>query len=564
MSFNNSRFIFHIHRGNDVFTQSAIMSEVEQTVSDILEAEMLAGCGYPEDNGQEWRGKEPVTRPAGHQRPPETTRPNQARASKCSSRATATDLATRIILPPPTFFFFFLSFSLSLFLFPSRYVLMSNLISSFIIDPVVRQARRFSGALPPSEDNAHAGRRSLSHANIARPSPLHSPPSTSEHSLQDARVENVQSSRTENDPTSLLDHVRLSSLQAGGQNASSTAIVDDNDSDGESRTGNDGVDENDGTAQAHGPRLAPAFVLSSTSGLPVNVPVDASMPSDSNRLLDAEFGQLNIRSSPVDIPNTDASTRRHADTIPISSPLNAPSISESLPADDGMRHLRARIHEIRSLTMADADKARMMHSLMTERYNLLRPQSPNSFVSNDRPFTPTSGQSIFSDIHASSPTSLASDIDSENPFNLRPGDTDPTYRVYTLDQSLDDIGEEDLDTFDDGPAFGCQHYKRNVKVQCFHCRRWYTCRNCHDAVEDHNLERAKTRNMLCMACGTPQRAGEHCIECGTVAAWYYCDICKLWDDDSSKKIYHCIDCGICRKGEGVGRDYFHCKVRCLI
>ena len=36
--------------------------------------------------------------------------------------------------------------------------------------------------------------------------------------------------------------------------------------------------------------------------------------------------------------------------------------------------------------------------------------------------------------------------------------------------------------------------------------------------------------------------------------------CKLWDDDPEKKIYHCDDCGICRIGAGLGKDFFHCKV----
>ena len=36
--------------------------------------------------------------------------------------------------------------------------------------------------------------------------------------------------------------------------------------------------------------------------------------------------------------------------------------------------------------------------------------------------------------------------------------------------------------------------------------------------------------------------------------------CKLWDDDPHKSIYHCNDCGICRIGKGLGKDFFHCKV----
>ena len=38
-------------------------------------------------------------------------------------------------------------------------------------------------------------------------------------------------------------------------------------------------------------------------------------------------------------------------------------------------------------------------------------------------------------------------------------------------------------------------------------------------------------------------------------AQYYCDRCKLWDDDSTP-IYHCYECGICRVGHGLGKDFF--------
>jgi uncharacterized CHY-type Zn-finger protein len=143
---------------------------------------------------------------------------------------------------------------------------------------------------------------------------------------------------------------------------------------------------------------------------------------------------------------------------------------------------------------------------------------------------------------------------------LREGDTNPTYRIVAPHNSADH-GEEEEDEAAEGElVFGCQHYKRNVKVQCYECKRWYTCRHCHDAVEDHNLNRSRTQHMLCMACGTPQKAAEYCKNCDLETACYYCDICKLWDNNSKKKIYHCPDCGICRRGEGLGKDFYHCKV----
>lgn len=65
--------------------------------------------------------------------------------------------------------------------------------------------------------------------------------------------------------------------------------------------------------------------------------------------------------------------------------------------------------------------------------------------------------------------------------------------------------------------------------------------------------------MVCMHCSTIQPAAQNCNACKVQLAHYYCDICKLWDDDPRKTIYHCLDCGICRIGRGLGDDFYHCK-----
>lgn len=249
----------------------------------------------------------------------------------------------------------------------------------------------------------------------------------------------------------------------------------------------------------------------------------------------------------------------------------------SLPADDGMASLRRKIHEIREMAASSEDKARRLHALMTESYvahmpHLARPQSPASFGDHERPFTPNSPHSPgeFSGAQSPrSPASFADSIDPSNPYNLQEGDKVPTYRPsrsrrpsteYEVNNASVDETPEPLE-----PQLGCKHYKRNVKIQCYDCRRWYSCRHCHDEAEgSHALVRRKTENMFCMMCSTPQAAGEFCHKCGQRAAWYYCDICKLWDDDSNKRIYHCVDCGICRRGEGIGKDFVHCKVSLLI
>lgn len=401
-----------------------------------------------------------------------------------------------------------------------------SLLSSFIIEPVVRHARRLSGVQAPeaSSDRARALACDNDNVDAASQSPHNSPgptPSTNQHSTSPPLQPEGSRQSTAGRPSTLIARSRGNSWFS---NRPRDAVIDEDD---DVRAG-------------------------SATTAPIEIP--ANMSSNPARALADQFRYVDINSTattPSTAPPAPGTRRR-------TRGQHAGAMSESLPADDGMAHLRTRIHEIRDLKITDQERARMIHGLMTERYHLMRPTSPSSFVSHERPFTPNSGASVFSDVHASSPYSSASDVDPENPYNLREGDTNPTYRPNSHEGAEHE--EEEDEVIEGEMVLGCQHYKRNVKVQCFECKRWYTCRHCHDATEGHNLNRARTENMLCMACGTPQKAAEHCKECGTVAACYYCDICKLWDNNSKKKIYHCPDCGICRRGEGIGKDFYHCKV----
>lgn len=247
----------------------------------------------------------------------------------------------------------------------------------------------------------------------------------------------------------------------------------------------------------------------------------------------------------------------------------------SLPADDGMGWLRKKIHFIRDLDLNNNEKARMIHELMTESYNSSRtlpPVSPSmlspmlSSMSINHPASPPAPEMRqLSNPTPTSPTFTASIPQYEMQFSLTSDDLQPTYVPKVEPESpvteVGDAADEDPDTEEcDEVILGCQHYHRNVKLQCHTCKKWYTCRFCHDAVEDHSLIRRDTENMLCMLCGHAQPAAWNCRHCDEQTAQYYCDICKLWDNDSKKSIYHCYDCGICRIGQGLGKDFFHCKV----
>ncbi|EED20307.1 CHY and RING finger domain protein, putative [Talaromyces stipitatus ATCC 10500] len=257
-----------------------------------------------------------------------------------------------------------------------------------------------------------------------------------------------------------------------------------------------------------------------------------------------------------------------------------------LPEDDGMTDLRRRIHAIRDNDASGIQKARLIHSLMIESYEAARKtfsERPTSSQSPPRPRSRERSVTSSPPRTRRSPNRDPNDYIERRPgtplriyYNVSPQDLEPTFAPKDIDVTVDNNEEslaekpvpstENDDIFsnsdyadEDVLVLGCPHYKRNVKLQCYTCRKWYTCRFCHNQLEDHPLERQKTENMLCMLCGLPQPAGQWCKGCGEQTASYFCALCKLWDNDSSKSIYHCYDCGICRIGQGIGKDFFHCK-----
>ncbi|KAK2790905.1 hypothetical protein FQN52_005350 [Onygenales sp. PD_12] len=246
--------------------------------------------------------------------------------------------------------------------------------------------------------------------------------------------------------------------------------------------------------------------------------------------------------------------------------------ASKLPEDDGMAALREKIHSIRDSRAPNEEKARLIHGLMTEKYTSslkksrsqsFQPRSPSSLQGQDRPWTPASPSKRSSTQCSLTPSSATSVSSLGFPYYLTEEDLRPTYAPRN--ESGDDFISSSKELQDDDAVdedclqLGCEHYKRRVKLQCYTCKKWYTCRFCHNEEEDHELVRSATENMLCMVCSSPQPAAQWCRKCGVQAASYYCSVCKLWDNDSQKSIYHCSDCGICRIGQGIGKDYYHCK-----
>ena len=452
--------------------------------------------------------------------------------------------------------------------------LMSHYISSFLIEPVIRQARRFSrpgngsrSPPPTSLRRSYGNDERLQHNNeveeatLANEAQGHIVCSGSPHAPP--RV--ISGGPQVESPASEVGVDELEAeLQAwrASQGVQTPLWLTETDSEEEvpatsasrNRSTSDNTSENPRYRIPNGLRSYPSSFSSSLRSV-----VDGNMIP----------GGDSVNSSRLHRQNTSGST--------ISYSFHNPD--GSLPEDDGMGHMRKRIIAIQRTESSNAQKARLIHGVMTEQYNSSQPSlirrshSSASTMSHERPMTPVSAHSVESRLRNVSNPTHSSPLGNAIPsFHLTTEDLQPTYfRRGLFPHSTGPSGTrpslqlqqqqvEPSDFDDEPPALGCPHYKRNIKLQCSTCDLWYTCRFCHDEVENHSLNRRETKNMLCMLCGCAQPAAEACRECGEPGARYYCSVCKLWDNDSEKSIYHCEGCGICRVGQGLGKDFYHCKV----
>ncbi|KAI1373770.1 zf-CHY-domain-containing protein [Hypoxylon crocopeplum] len=388
---------------------------------------------------------------------------------------------------------------------------MASLVTDFLVNPVIRQARRFS----------------RSSSNIATPEPV-SPPETTRES-KDSQEDAI--SETEED--SYLGDEVDESLSSTPSSRSSVHPIPHSDAADSNQT----VSQSDTISR-----------------------VDFRNPDIHSSQNDTQTPDDRVESVPTSSSNL-------VDGLLSSVDLSPPRMErrKSLPEDDGMGALRKRIFAIQAQEIEAPDKARLMHQLLIEGYTKSRGVTPA-----ERPLTPSSpttseqrrSQGPLGPLDSFKFWQNASeDSGTKEEFDLTVEDVQPTFAPLK-NPSEEDGEDAEVPEYSDYHPLGCEHYRRNVKLQCSTCNRWYTCRFCHDKVEDHNLIRKDTKNMLCMFCGTAQRAGDVCVSCGVSAARYYCNICKLWNDDPDKPVYHCNDCGICRIGRGIGKDFFHCKTCC--
>lgn len=478
---------------------------------------------------------------------------------------------------------------------------MSSLINSFLIEPVVRQARRFSFARSTGSEASISSGRLSSLPRVIDSGPLADAPAG------DCSVTRVEGSDglaqgiPGTDGHGISDDVPTERTFI--QDGASGQVIPHQDVRGDILFEEPHTFSSTEQALIHGPD----HHLLSTSDEDVSLAPTASLrslsidtfPSMTSNPSYTSSGRLRATNpDDTDARSSALSTRSRASTDGSARPLrtdvnSAPSsgalsssvslsgvtanaattttidtndslqvvMSGLLPADDGMRTLREQMHAIREMALSTEDKAKRMHALMVADYQQFR-ETHGAQAGSDRSSTqaqrPGEADTEYLERLAPrirSPSPRSGGGDETEDLNPTAEDLQRTYHERSEGEGC--IGE---DGNPEPPALGCRHYMRNVKIRCADCGRWYSCRHCHDEAEAHPLNRKNIRRMLCMLCGTAQPAAEYCTHCGELTAAYYCDICKLWDGDASHSIYHCHDCGICRRGEGLGRDYVHCKV----
>jgi len=106
----------------------------------------------------------------------------------------------------------------------------------------------------------------------------------------------------------------------------------------------------------------------------------------------------------------------------------------------------------------------------------------------------------------------------------------------------------------------CHHYINRCQIFAQCCNKYYDCRRCHnDEIFDHQLLIASDiKQIKCDICDKDQEISQKCINCYTSFATYICIICRIFESNTDKNIFHCDKCGICRIGSK--NNFFHCDI----
>ncbi|KAF7696580.1 RING finger and CHY zinc finger domain-containing protein 1 [Cucumispora dikerogammari] len=74
----------------------------------------------------------------------------------------------------------------------------------------------------------------------------------------------------------------------------------------------------------------------------------------------------------------------------------------------------------------------------------------------------------------------------------------------------------------------CAHYKSfcDIKAPC--CKRFYSCRLCHDQRTRHIVDRFSIKQIRCRKCLFVQEPSIKCVNCDVQFSEYFCNLCNLW------------------------------------
>ncbi|KAJ6913569.1 hypothetical protein NC651_015947 [Populus alba x Populus x berolinensis] len=101
--------------------------------------------------------------------------------------------------------------------------------------------------------------------------------------------------------------------------------------------------------------------------------------------------------------------------------------------------------------------------------------------------------------------------------------------------------------------YGCLHYRRRCSIRAPCCNEVFDCRHCHNEVKNninvdqkhrHDMPRHEVKQVICSLCGTEQEVQQVCINCGVCMGKYFCEACKLFDDDDSAYLF-CLKPSLC-------------------
>ncbi|CAL6047089.1 RING_finger and CHY zinc finger domain-containing protein [Hexamita inflata] len=105
---------------------------------------------------------------------------------------------------------------------------------------------------------------------------------------------------------------------------------------------------------------------------------------------------------------------------------------------------------------------------------------------------------------------------------------------------------------------GCQHFVRGCQLLCNTCNKYYTCRICHDEVEDHPFPKKETKMVKCIYCSCEQPFQQQCQNCNQCFGEQWCELCRAFCNigQESKPMYHCKGCDSCMVGHA--HQWRHC------